>query len=262
MNVLDGLRRRLRRSGFTIVRRWYVAAVVLATMLPVLYLAHVQTGIYYSSVNIIFLAPPQSVGGNSLRASSARTVYYAALIERLYTGQNSEPALSTTSSPLYGTGIRHGISVYVPNGGGQWQNSFNQPVITVEIVGESVSEVVSELDAVVVRIRDLAEQPQRDMGIKTDAYITTDLSPAVPNISYMDVRNGNAELALGVVTIGLVIGLPQVWDRMIRAIARYRRRRRALLCPAHEQKVSDSQIRCQPNLGQTLKTERLIHNTS
>ncbi|WP_113717146.1 hypothetical protein [Arthrobacter dokdonensis] len=237
MDIVEGMRRRLRRSGFTIIRRWYVAGFAVAAMLPVVYLAHIQTGVYYTSVNVIFLAPPQSVGGNSLRASSAKTVYYAAMIDRLYNGQNDNPELSTTSSPLYGTGVRHGAAVYVPNNGGQWQNSFDQPVITVEVVGESGAEVTGELGAVVAKIGKLARQPQQSMGIHSNAYITTDLSPQVPNVTYVAVRNRNAELALGVLTVGLAIGLPQIWDRILRAVAR-RRRRYVIVRPLREREAA------------------------
>lgn len=237
MGILEGLRRRLRRSGYTIIRRWYVAGFVVAAMLPLVYFAHIQAGVYYTSVNVIFLAPPQSVGGNSLRASSARTVYYAAVIERLYKGQNDNPALSTTSSPLYGTGIRHGAAVYVPNNGGQWQNSFDQPVITVEVVGESGDEVTGQLESVVAKIGKLARQPQQSMGIHSDAYITTDLSPQVPNVTYIGVRNRNAELSLSVLAIGLAVGLPQIWDRLLRAVAR-RRRRSRMVPPRGERETS------------------------
>jgi len=225
MNALSSLRNRIRLHGSIMLRRWYLVVVTLLCMAPLLYMAHEATGVYYTSVNLLFLPPPASVGGNSLRADPARTVYFAAVVERRFNGEDAALGLRSTDAPLYGTGIRSGHAVYLPNAGGQWQTNFNKPAIAIEVVGQSAAGVQQDLAAMTARIQVLARQPQVEMGIHPDSFITTELSPAVPNVTYVGVRNKKALAALGLLTVGMAIGVPQVGDRIIRAIGRRRARR-------------------------------------
>ncbi len=225
MKMIKAIRRRLRRQGIIMVRRWYLTVAVLAMMLPLLVAANDAGGVYYSTANLLFLPPPAAVGGNSLSADPGRTVYYAAMVERRFNADGRGVQVSTTDSPLYSTGVRRGYKVYVPNAGGQWQTNFNRPLITVEVVGSSPAEVAGQFNAIVNRLDALAVAPQVDMGIKPEAYITTELAPAIPNIMYIGVRNKKALMILGALTLGLVTGVPQLGDRTIRAIRRRRRHR-------------------------------------
>ncbi|MBP2411548.1 hypothetical protein JOF48_000347 [Arthrobacter stackebrandtii] len=223
MKLFKAIRRRLRRQGIIMVRRWYLTAAVLALMLPLLLAADHAGGVYYSTANLLFLPPPAAVGGNSLSADPGRTVYYAAMVERRFNADGRGIQVSTTDAPLYSTGVRQGYKVYVPNAGGQWQTNFNRPLITVEVVGPSPEAVAGQFNAIVDRLDTLALAPQVDMGVKPVAYITTELAPAIPNIMYIGVRNKKALLILGLLTLGLVTGVPQLGDRAIRAIRRRRR---------------------------------------
>ena len=88
----------------------------------------------------------------------------------------------STSSPLYGSGIRSGSPRCIsPASGGQWQLSYSRPVITVEIVGESLAHEVSALERqrILDRISSLAKDAQLELGVKPAANITTEPAPSV-----------------------------------------------------------------------------------
>lgn len=184
-------------------------------MIPVLYAAHLSAGVFYSSTDILFLPPPASVGGNSLRADPGRTVYYAAIVERQFNGEHPDNTPRPTSAPLYGTGIRNGYAVYLPNAGGQWQSNFNKPAIRVEVVGESDDQVQQQMADIVQEIRAMAKVPQDEMGVKPESYIATELSPEKPNVLYLGVRNSRAEFALILLTLGLGVGVAHIGDKLI-----------------------------------------------
>lgn len=217
-----------RQSGGRIYRRWYLFLGALLCMAPVLFAAHGAIGVYYLQADVIFLPPPQSVAGNSLRGEPGQTVYFTAMIDRQLAGEDPETGPATTDAPLYATGIREAHSTFLPNNGGQWQTNFNRPVITVEVVGETSANVEDEFASILQRIEELREQPQADMHIAADSYITTTLSPARPKMQYIGVRSKRAVFAFGMVAIGVSTGVAIMGDQVLEFNERRRQRSQIL----------------------------------
>lgn len=217
MRIRELLRRRLKRGGNAIARRWYLALAVVVVMLPVLAAASTATGVYYSKTDVLFLSPRAPGSGNALQEDPSQTLAFASVVtHRFNSGAGAgETVPRSTSSPLYGSGIRHGYLVYIPSSGGQWQMSYSRPVITVEIVGEAMDEVIAERRRILDRISSLAKDSQQELGIKPAANIITEPAPSVEFVSYVGVRNTTAVLALALLTIGLAAGIPLSVDRAL-----------------------------------------------
>ena len=114
--------------------------------------------------------------------------------------------------------------------------SYSRPVITVEIVGETMDEVIDERRRILDRISSLAKDSQQELGIKPAANIITEPAPSVEFVSYVGVRNTTAVLALALLTIGLAAGIPLSVDRALAGRGRRRRRPTAPACgcrPGH-----------------------------
>ena len=219
--------RRLTRSSHVLLRRWYVIVAVLVALLPGMLYVHNASGVYYSTVNMTFLPPPGTVGGgNSLRAESGSTVYYAALVERTFSqGPNSIEVPHPTGAHLYATGVRHGISVYLPNAGGQWQTNFNVAELRIEVVGTSENEVMEKMTSTISMLKQLSGQPQVEIGVIDESWITTDISPAVPAVGFAWIRNGRAELAMVALMLGTALAAAKTADVIIAKLGIMRRRR-------------------------------------
>ena len=195
-------------------------------MAPVLFAAHDGTGVYYSKADVRFLAPAP-IEGNVFQADPLQTGPFASIVVHRFNAQDQDDEPHSTSAPLYGSGVRKGHLVYVPNLGGQWTASYSRPVITVEVVGESAEEVATERDEIVTKISELAESSQQERGLKASLHVTTELDLTTAFVSYVGVRNARAELALIFLTVGLTVGIPLSTDRImarIRAAAVTRRR--------------------------------------
>lgn len=218
MRTRDQLRYRINRGQKTIARRWYLSLGAVLLMLPVMFAASKAAGVYYSKADVLFVGPASSVDGNALQADPAQTLSFAAVVVHRFNSDDGATAPRSTSAPLYGSGIRRGHIVYIPSSGGQWQLSYSRPVITVEVVGESAEEVALARDRIVNRIFVLAETAQQERDVKAAVHITTELAPGTAFVSYIGVRNTNAELALSFLTIGLAVWMPLMADRMIEGI--------------------------------------------
>lgn len=215
MRIRELLRRRLRRGRNAIARRWYLALGTVLVMLPFLFAASTATGVYYSKTDVLFLSPRAPGSGNALQEDPAQTLAFASVVTHRFNADAGKAVPLSTSSPLYGSGIRSGHLVYIPSSGGQWQMSYSRPVITVEIVGEAMDEVVTERQRILDRISSLAKESQQELGIKPAANITTEPAPSVEFVAYVGVRNTTAVLALTFLTIGLAAGIPLSVDRAL-----------------------------------------------
>jgi hypothetical protein len=215
---------RIRANARTVVRRRRLALLIVAIMLPMTFAtAHVQ-GVYYSRADVLFLPPQALVGGNLLQADPTQTLSFAAMVEHKVNAEHRSAAPRTTSAPLYGTGAKNTHAVYIPSSGGQWQLSFSRPVITVEVVSDSSEGASRSLALLVARITELASLTQDAEGIPGASQITTELSPAVPSVTYIDVRNSRATVTLALLTLGMASGVPILAER-VQTVRRAARRK-------------------------------------
>jgi hypothetical protein len=213
-----GIRRRLldrvKANANAIQRRRRLALLIVVLMLPIIFASTQVPGVYYSRADVLFLPPAALVGGNLLQADPAQTLHFAAIVEHRINAEQPSYAPRTTSAPLYGTGVRNTHAVYIPSSGGQWQLSFNRPVITVEVVADSSEKAAQELAALVERVSELAAASQDSEGIPATAQITTELSPGAPFVTYVDVRSSRAAVSLLLLTVGLAGGIPLLAERL------------------------------------------------
>ena len=196
------------------MRRWYFSLAIVVLMLPVLVVAHEETGVYYSKTDVRFMAP-LPIESNVFQADPLQIVPFASIVSHRFNAEDRNVHPRSTSAPLYASGVRKGHQVYLPNSGGQWQVSYSRPVITVEVVGESAEDVAAERDQIVNRISALAQATQQERDIGSQLRVTTELDLTTAFITYVGVRNGRAELALIFLTVGLAVGVPLAVDRII-----------------------------------------------
>ncbi|TQJ68627.1 O-antigen ligase [Arthrobacter sp. SLBN-100] len=209
-------------SGWGNIRHWAPALTVLLLMAPFVVAASQSKGVYWARQDVVFLPPPGAAAGNPLRSDSQDIVQFAAVIERRAIAKGSEPQLKTNGASLYSTGIREGYSVYLPNGGTQWQPSFGRAVVTVEAVAEdpaTVEKMVAELTG---KVAAAAVQEQDSLGVAGTARITTEGSPSAITVSYHASRPTAAAVVLVLLAFGLCTGAAAVAGR----VPRYPVRRR------------------------------------
>lgn len=206
-------------------RRWYVVLLGLALTLGTVYVVHGGSGVYYSQVQLVLVAPPQNYYPNTIAAHPFALTPTASVLVADWNG--THPALLTASSEttLYGEGVRRGTQVRLPNQGSQFQPLFFAPFIDVQVVGPSETEVTAEATRVVEQLRLMLQRRQDFAGVPPRLRITTLLSPEDVTASYVagsGIRAAAATFVLGLVgTSLLTVGV----DRVV-ARARVRRRRR------------------------------------
>ncbi|MHA6967357.1 O-antigen ligase family protein [Glutamicibacter bergerei] len=184
-------------------RMFAAAAAVLVVLiaLPIAQVIRQAPGTYWTQQDLVFLPPSSAVGGNSLRTDARDLIPFAALVKETYAGIHGPSTIEPVTAPIYGTGVRSGELVRVPNAGGQWQTYQREATITVEVLASSAEEVLSTMDQTMTELTALAEEPQQQMNVKRSAHIITDIYPeAVVPVQILP-RTKWALLLLGFLTI-------------------------------------------------------------
>ena len=212
----------VRRLGGSLLRRWYAGLAVLLLFVPLAMSARSATGVFYANFNIDLQAPPGATKGNALRTEASSIVNFAAVIQRLYEDDHHNSPVLPTTAPLYGTGLRDAVAVYLPSAGGQWQTNFNSPTIAVEIVGSSPEAVMEKAEQITGAVEKLVEDLQGEMGIWEKSRITSERQPAQVSVSYVPVRTKYALFSIGALAVAMAISSAIGLDRGIRQLHRVR----------------------------------------
>ena len=196
----------MTRSEFvsTMLRRWYfLLGGLLCTFLAIGYFG-VAPGVYSTQVDVVFLPPSEGVRGNPLEGRSDSLIYFAAIVEReVNDGANlTRPSASAT---LYGSGIRSGYLVSLPNTGGQWRTNFGRPVLSVEVVDLDEANVTKVLNEQLAKVNDTVRRIQDEQGVAPENRIQTGLAPSVPVVTY--VGGSRMRAALGITAIGIALSV-------------------------------------------------------
>ena len=206
-------------------RRWYAVLVGLAlTAVALTGLTRVD-GVYVARVDVVFLAPATPATPNRIASAATGVIATAGLVERMVDpgpSGGAEPASTSAAVSLLGRGVRDGAAVVLPDSGGQWAQSFERPVLRIEVTGSSAAAVQAQAWALVTEVRDTTAALQADPRIAADNEITTSLVPGSPQVTY---REGHRAVALAVTLLLGAAGTVVAAGALDGRLARVRRSR-------------------------------------
>ena len=196
-------------------RRWHVIAGGLVAV-GLIFLVLLRSGGAYVTQNAIIFVPP---GGLALdhvdEGYRGSYVNFAAAVERRLLEGRAADRLAENAN-LYATGIDAGYRLLVPNSGGQWQQSFRVPGISVQVAGPSRAWVRTTADSLLGRIGTEAEALQRSASVASADRIDSKRLVETVDVQYMGstfATQVRALLALGALGLGLSVALAVLLDR-------------------------------------------------
>jgi hypothetical protein len=184
-------------------RRWSFALLGVILTVALSMQVYRAQGVYLAQVNVLFLLPASGLAPNALQVSNRSLVDTAGILQRAVGGPLSDAHPVSGAVTLAGEGLRHGYLVRLPNNGGQWENNFDEPMLSVQSVGTSVSESLTSINSVLSRIQAELNLRQKTAKVDSRNLIRTQLSPQQPAIYYL---TGNPKRSVAI-TIVLGIGL-------------------------------------------------------
>lgn len=210
----------------TWLRRLGVGGVGLLLTAAMLMHVRAHEGVYWTQVNVVFLAPQSSRLPNQIQDTNDSVIATAGLMESLLRTKGSLPLASSSSASLTGTGVSDGYWIRLLQSGSQWEANYDKPVLEVQVAGPTPGEVESRTGVLVSRIERQLDRFQDDDGVPSVDRITTLVSPGTPNIRYSTGQPSRAALATlllgGLLTVMAVTASGTVRRRLgdLRAMAR------------------------------------------
>ncbi|GAA2200405.1 hypothetical protein [Sinomonas flava] len=170
---------------FCMARRWYfVLAGILLTWVGCVATAPGQH-VYSARASVVFLWPGSGPVSPTDDTAVPALVNFAAMV-RL-----AVPAISSGSTDggafggsLVGSEVRQGYTLILPNSGGQWSQSYNQPMLAIEAVDLTPEAAERQLTSIMRQIDQATSELQARLNIPMPERVTTTAGTA--NIDLVD----------------------------------------------------------------------------
>lgn len=176
------------------IQRWMVTlACVLLTGLALFWVLSVPP-VYLSQVRVVLLRPA-SVGVNAYTNTSQSLVDLAGVVARDIQGGGGKAQTVRDGVTLAGEGIRAGYSVHHPNSGGQWQYSFDQPVLVLQAVDATRPAVEAQIQLALDEVETTLDRLQDAQGVALEDRVRTSLNPPSPQFYDKDGSRSRAVAA-------------------------------------------------------------------
>ena len=184
---------------------WLVAVVATLGVLSSLAAAGFSAkapGVYWSRVQIWFVAPGSTNNPNALRATSSSLIATAGAVGKMVDSRRLSANFGSGSVTLSDEGQRHGSSVALPNTGSQWVAGYGAPWLDVQAVDSDPATVASTMGRLVDQINSSLFALQQRQNAPAKSLIRTQMSPGAIPIYYRrgsSIRAAAASLVLGLI---------------------------------------------------------------
>ena len=155
-------------------------------------------------VRVVLLPPPGGLP-NALAETTSSLVSLAGVVSRGVEGF-SDPKPVDPTVTLASQGVRAGYSVRQPNLGGQWESSFQDPVVDVQAVGPTQEVAATQMSMGLSHVGRVLTEMQDAQGVPPDLRVRVRLSPPDPVYQVQKgsrARASAATLVAGSVLVGL-----------------------------------------------------------
>lgn len=159
------------------LRRWTVLVAGALVTLGLMYSTTLDDGVFWSRMQVVFLAPPSAAYPNALRTTSEDLIITAGVVAKTVSGPDKVTKYASPDATLVGEGVRDGWSIRLPDTGGQWATHFAEQVLYVEVVAATAEEVEARQGEIIAQIVAELDRIQRDAGVAPVNDITVTVAP-------------------------------------------------------------------------------------
>lgn len=158
-----------------------VLALTIVAALGVV--AGLRAQVYWSRVSVLLLGPQTAFQPNPVQGAPPDLPVVAALVVLRLNDGPKAPISASTTATLYGEGTTQGHRIAVRNLGSQWDASFGDPIIDIEVVGPSREWVLTEIERLASQASTELDRLQRETGADPAELVSASLVPVIPSVT-------------------------------------------------------------------------------
>ena len=160
-----------------LVRRWPVVLVGMALTAMVGLVAIREPGVYFTRMQVVFLAP-STWYRNVLQTTPEAVMVTAGAVAKRVVGPGDVIKYGSLDATIIGTtGVREGVWIRAEDQGGQWAPDFRTPIIVVDVVAASPARVREMQDESIQRIQGELDRLQGELNRSHLDLITIEVAP-------------------------------------------------------------------------------------
>ncbi|MGT2463867.1 hypothetical protein [Sinomonas atrocyanea] len=208
-----------------LARRWYIVLLGLMMTCAGCLAAAPGQHVYSARASVVFLWPGSGPVSRTDDTAVPALVNFAAMVRLAL------PALSEGASDggafggsLVGAEVRRGYIIVLPNSGGQWSQSYNQPMLAIEAVDVDPQAAENQLTAIMRQIDETTAELQERLAIPPAERVTTTAGTA--NIDLVDGGVNAGTRVRGVSALGVLGAFSTIVSAVLADRALQRRRAR------------------------------------
>lgn len=191
------------------LRRWFVVAFFILCAVITVFVLDTKQRHYVAQTELVMVAPGSVAVSGSPYGSTETLVDFAGVVERRFNASSPTQHLSSPSATLFGNGIRNGVSVRLTNSGGQWNYSFDRPILEVQVIDSNIETVHENMQSVESRVRKIVHDLQTDAHAKPKSMISVYSDTEGANItSFGSTRTGRVKGIALICGVAVVISVP------------------------------------------------------
>ena len=218
----------LREFLGLLLRRWYIVVAALAIAAVVTVVFARDGGMFTSKTAVVFTLPDTTAlnPGNG-NGDESLIAFAGAVAAQVTPGRPASRFYSRADAPLYGAGLREGVSIALRNDGTQWGTSYGAATIDVEIVGRTQEWVQKQQTDILSSIESVARSEQALAEVSGSQRIAVHVEPLTKAIQQI-APSRSAQIGAAVAMMGAAL-LVGGWATLVvdRSATRRRLRTRA-----------------------------------
>lgn len=203
------------------LRLWYLCLVILAAAGCLAWTFDKNSGCYTTHTVVTFTrsAASRVQGGTN---DPSVISFAGAIVDEINNG-HSTPLYGWATAPIYGAGMRQGISVSLPNSAGQWSFAIATAEIDIQIVGPTEDWVQRQQRSVLANIAAATKAQPR--ATSTSGHIAARIEPLSNQIQHVQPSRSIRMMALAALGLAGVIAAGTI-SVLVDGLAGYVRARR------------------------------------
>jgi hypothetical protein len=187
-------------------RWWWVALVVVLTVAGLTAYFARDSGLYFTRTVVTFSGEDEQWAFQEGGSRDAGIITFTAAVAQEINGGVEPVHFASADAPYFGSGVRQGVLVSVPDTGGQWVTSYQRAAIEIQIVSPDYGWVKEQQSALVSQVQAIATAQEGYLNPHGERWVSLAVDPLALQIEHIAPSRTSWALAIAAMsTVAILV---------------------------------------------------------